>query len=130
MAAEQLVDSEIQAAKQLITALDEAEFDVIAALWVYSSDADRWRFVVAYDGSRAEIQTRYQQAARILFDWRRAHPGNPVLDLDRVRIVSREDPLVKGLGMVMRVESGDLRFSHNMINGVYVEDALIHRLAA
>ncbi|MHB1103286.1 MAG: hypothetical protein ACYC0C_11050 [Devosia sp.] len=131
MATEQLVRSEIEAGLQLIRALDEVAFGVVAALWLYSSEAGKWRFVVATRDDRRNIEKKYLEAAVAASKWKEKHPDRPILDLSRVRIVGREDPLIKGLAVFLHVEGlGEMRFSNNMVNGVYVEDALIHRLAA
>lgn len=57
--------------------------------------------------------------------------AEPILNLGGLRIVGADDPLIGGLRPVVHVDDlGEVRFSNNMVNGVYVEDALIHRLAA
>ena len=131
MATEQLVRSEIDAGLQLVKALDEGGFGVAAALWLYSSDPESWKFVIATDAKPEALEKKYLEAATIASKWRAQNPDRPILDLSSVRIVSVNDPLIKGLRPILRVDGlSEVRFSHNMINGIYVEDALIHRLAA
>lgn len=131
MAADQLVKSEINAGLQLVRVLDAAGFDVKAALWLYSSDADKWRFVIATPDVPKQISQKYLDAATALSSWREANPGRPVLDLSRVRLVGPDDPLIRGLTPILHLDGlGEIRFSHNLVNGIYVEDALVHRLAA
>ena len=130
MATEQLVRSEIDAGLQLVRVLDDAGFGVVAALWLYSSESGTWKFVVGTRDSRKEVSRKYLEAAQAVSKWKEQH-AEPVLDLGRVRIVGADDPLIKGLGPVLHIDDlGEVRFSNNMVNGVYVEDALIHRLAA
>lgn len=131
MAAGSLVRSEIDAGLNLIKALDEAGFGVKAALWLYSSDLDKWRMIIAYRGPKKDIEKKYLEAATVSANWRDQHRNQTILDLSRVRITAGDDPLISGLSPVLRLDGlGEVRFSHNMINGIYVEDALIHRLAA
>ncbi|MBZ9819263.1 hypothetical protein [Mesorhizobium sp. CA4] len=61
-------------------------------------------------------------AATIAADWRKLHPQESILDLSKVKITSADDRLIAGLGIAMRVDGlGEVRFSHNTINGIYVE---------
>lgn len=131
MATEQLVEFELEEGVRLVRALDAGGFPVKAALWLYSSEMDRWRFIIATTEVPKEIARRVREAATIATEWRQAHPDERVLDLARVSFVSENDRLITGLGRVIRVEGiSDVRFSNNMVNGVFVEDAIIHRMAA
>lgn len=131
MAALSLVRSEIEAGLNLIHALDEEEFGVVAALWQYYGDIDKWKLTIAYAGRPEEIERRYLRAATIASKLREKNPDMPVLDLSRVRIVSQEDPLIRGLAPILHVEgTSEIRFSNNIVGGIYIEDAIIHRLAA
>ncbi len=131
MAAGTLVRSDIDAGLGLIRALDAGNFGVAAALWLYNGDLDSWRMVIAYGGSRKDLEKKYLEAATISADWRSSHPTEPILDLSKVKITSADDKLIAGLRPVIRLDGlGEVRFSHNTVNGIYVEDALIHRLAA
>jgi len=131
MAAKQLVESEIEAGKALVRALDSNAFDVQAALWLYSSDTEAWRFVIATPGVPQQLQQKYLEAAVIISNWRQNHPNEAILDLSNVRLVGPGEALIVGLRPIIQVNGlGDVRFSNNLVNGVYVEDALIHRMAA
>ncbi|RUU28419.1 hypothetical protein [Mesorhizobium sp. M6A.T.Ce.TU.016.01.1.1] len=131
MASGALVRADIDAGINLIRALDERKFGVAAALWLYNGDVENWRMVIAYRGARKDLEKKYLDAATIAADWRKARPDEPILDLSKVKITSSDDRLIAGLGTAMRVDGlGEVRFSHNTIDGIYVEDALIHRLAA
>jgi hypothetical protein len=131
MAADTLVRSEVDAGLNLIRALDDGGFGVGAALWLYLGDADTWKLIIAYRGGKDLIGRKYLDAATAVASWREKHPSDPILDLGRVRIVPADDKLIMGLRPVIHVDGlGEVRFSHNLVNGIYVEDALIHRLAA
>lgn len=131
MASTPLVRSDIDAGLNLVRALDENGFAVVAALWLYNSDIDAWRMVIAYGGAKSEIEKRYLAAATVVADWRNANPEQPILELSKVRITSADDPLISGLKPALRVDGlSEIRFSQNTINGIFLEDAVIHRLAA
>ncbi|MDP3896923.1 MAG: hypothetical protein Q8Q62_09630 [Mesorhizobium sp.] len=131
MVAATLVRSDVEAGLNLVHALDKKGFGVIAALWLYNSDTETWRMVIGYEGARKDLERKYLEAATISAEWRKQHPDEPILDLSSVRITSADDSLLVGLKPVVRVDGiGEIRFSRNMVNGIYVEDSLIHRLAA
>jgi hypothetical protein len=131
MASAALVRTDVDAGINLIKALDDKEFGVVAALWLYNSDTETWRMVIAYSGPMKELERKRLEAAIISSDFRASHPDKPILDLSKVKITSADDQLVAGLSPVLRVEGlSEVRFSHNTVNGIFVEDALIHRLAA
>lgn len=130
MASEPLVSSEIDAGLKLLRVLDEAKFGVKAAFWFYHSDQERWRFVIATDDGDRKIETKYLEAANLIAK-ARDKGAVDLLPLDKVKITGSKDPLVTGLATMIQIPgTGNVRFSHNMINGIYVEDAVIHRLAA
>lgn len=131
MATEQLVRSEIDAGLELVRVLDQAGFGVAAALWLFSGETGTWRFVVATKDGKREVSRKYLEAATAISRWRDEHPNDAILELDRVRIVDAQDPLITGLAPIVKIDGlSEIRLSNNLINGVYVEDALIHRLAA
>jgi len=131
MAAGTVVKSDIDAGLNLIRALDETGFGASAALWWYYGDLEDWKLVIAYRGEKKDLEKKYLEAARASARWRSEHPDEPILDLNRVWITSADDQLIKGLKPALSLEGlGEVRFTSNMINGIYVEDAIIHRLAA
>lgn len=132
MAAAQLVGSEIEAGLALVRVLDALDFGVRAALWLYNGETENWRFVIGVDGDREELSRQYYKAAFALAEWRKAHPEHPdLLDLARVKFVLMSDPLITGLARLVQSPTlGSKRLTSNVVNGVYVEDALVHRIAA
>jgi len=103
-------------------------FPLKAALWVYGSDAERWRFVICPTQGRKDSTTFYRDFAKAI---NAAGAQASLLGLDRVDIVEDTSPLVSQLGKTIRVQGGGpVRFTNNVINGVFLEDALILKLAA
>lgn len=132
MVTEQLVTSEVEAGLRLLRALDECGFGAKAAFWLYSSERESWRFVIGVDADPEDLSRQYHKASAAIAAWRNAHPESlPLLDLWRVRFVQMSDPLVLSLATVVPTEAvGETRVSNNYSNGVFVEDALVHRIAA
>ncbi len=132
MAAAQLVATDIEAGLALVRALDACDFGVKAALWLYNGETEVWRFVIGIDVDRKDLSGQYLRAATALAHWRGEHPEHsPLLDLAQVRFASMKDPLITGLARLVQSPGlGNMRLSSNVVNGVYVEDALVHRIAA
>ena len=128
MAETALVESEIALSRALVEFLETHGFPLKAALWVYQSDAERWRFVLCPAEQRQHPITFYRDFAKAIND---AGISRSVLGLDQVHIIDESSPLVSMLGKVIRIEGGgSARFTNNVINGVFLEDALIFKLAA
>ena len=127
MAEDALLNEDIDAAGRLVNFLDDQGLTVRGALWLYDSDAERWRFVVAFKEKRKDITTFYLDVAKA----KSAAQSNDLLDLSRVDIVDPDRSIFTALSGAISV-SGDsrVRFSRNMINGVYLEDAMIYRTFA
>ncbi|GAA0777799.1 hypothetical protein E1180_17145 [Roseibium denhamense] len=131
MATNTLVETDIEAGIELVRALDSAFFGVVAALWLYQSDTDKWKFVIACTAKPNQIESKILEAAQIVANHRNMTDAPHILDLSRVRIVGNTDPLISGLKPVIRLDGlGRVQFSNNLINGIYIEDAVIHRMAA
>jgi hypothetical protein len=124
MAAATLVDEDIAAGHNAVEALDNAGFPVTAAFWLYYSDAETWKLWIATQRAAEDLQKAYLQVGKILID-------QSALDLSRIRLVRPDDPMVRAIASVVRVKGlSDVRFKSNVVNGIYIEDALIYRTAA
>lgn len=132
MAAAQLVGSDIDAGLALVRALDSVNFGVKAALWLYNGETENWRFVIGVEGDRKALSGQYLKAAIAIAEWTKAHPAHAqLLDLAKVKFVLMSDPLITGLARLVQTPAlGSMRLTSNVVNGVYVEDALVHRIAA
>jgi hypothetical protein len=125
MAEDVLVSVNIERGEALMRALDAADFPVVAALWLYNPDIDIWRLVLATPKANSPQKT-YTEIRHIA-----ERAGIEAPDLAQIKLVSPSDPTVTTLSRVVRVEGiGGVRFSKNMINGIYVDDAYIYRAAA
>jgi hypothetical protein len=125
-----LLNSDIDAGLRLLDALDGAGFGVVAALWVYNGDDGQWTFVIAAQGA-SHFFSKIGEAINIIRKWRESHPDGEILDITRIKLVAPDDPLVLGLSPIVEMNGRrDVRVSHRLVNGIYLEDALIHRMAA
>jgi hypothetical protein len=54
-----------------------------------------------------------------------------VLDVTRIALVAPDDPVVRAIGSVISAKGiSDVRLKSNLVNGIYIEDALVYRTAA
>ena len=123
----QLTSEMLQAGEDLVRDLNRRKVTTKAAVWLYMEEPDEWRFVIA---------TPHQRSMGLLpaYEWLQelmSKIGTPI-DLTSMALVDTKDSLVKGLSKSLRARSGTagMRLSHSIINGRFVEDAYIYRVAA
>jgi hypothetical protein len=126
---EQLSAEMIEAGAQLIAKLDTMGLPLEAALWLFDSEINEWRLVIA-SPERARsgpigIYEKIQEARRALGEKAAAVP---------MLLITQMDPnqeLIRSFrkGMPTGVGIARIRFTKNVIGGRYVDDALIYRLA-
>lgn len=128
MAAAVLVDADVEMGRELLRILDETNFPVTAAAWIYFPDIEEWRLVIRTPKAEKNLQQALLELAVSLDkrgDLRKR------LDLARVKLVPPQDKMLAAMGSIVKVEGiSSIRFSRNVINGVLIDDALIYRLAA
>jgi hypothetical protein len=130
MAKEPLVNADIEAAQRLVAFLDSNGLPVSTALWLYESEAERWRFLVAIGSRKARKSpiSYYNEVANLIHA---KGSGLDLLELGSVEFVDSKEPVVSRLSQFFTGESAvPIRLSHTRVNDLYVEDALIYRLAA
>ncbi len=116
-----------RAGRNLVQALDAAKFPVSGALWLFNPEADDWRLLIVSprvtENSLSKAFTQLHQIARKL-------PEFPLL-LSSVSLVPPDNPLIVQLRKALKTGPDDIagiRFSRNVIDGTYIEDAYIYRL--
>ena len=128
MAAAVLVDADVEMGRELVRILDEAQFPVTGAAWIYYPDVGEWRLVIRTPKAEKNLQQALLEMAVALDkrgDLRKR------LDLSRVKLVPPKDKMLAAMGSVVRADGlSTIRFTRNVINGVLIDDALIYRLAA
>jgi hypothetical protein len=125
MAEDALVGFDVERGAELVRALDAAGFPVLAALWMHYPDIETWKLLIATPKAN-EPQKAYTEIRHIVDGAKLDAP-----DLAQIRLVLPDDQTVTTLSQAIRVEGlSGVRFSRNMINGIYVDDAYIYRAAA
>lgn len=121
MAEEPLVEADIDAGRALVKALDGAGVGVRGAFWFYLTDVDRWKLMIVSDAAKQGSRDLYVKAISL----------KPELDLSKVEFVAPSSPIFAALSRYFRFEGlSGVRVSRNMLDGVYVDDAYVYRLAA
>ena len=126
---ESLTEAMIRAGAALTRKLDERRWPVVASLWLYASEANQWRLLlasplVASDGPRKSYEivqaalaaTPAAEGTMSLSDVGVTEPTAPLISLLRAAV---------GTGPVV----GGLRFTREVINGRFIEDAYIYRMS-
>ena len=125
---EQLTDSMIQAGGELTRKLDDIGLPSSVALWLFDAEVNEWRLLFA----SPEVSTRgprhvYKQIGLALQQLGEKAAAAP---LSVIGLLDEHAELVKLLRIAIRTgpSGGQVRFSKNVINGHFIEDALIYRV--
>lgn len=125
---EQLTGEMIEAGAQLTAQLDELGLPIAAALWFFMPEINEWRLLfasaeVSAAGPRS-VYKKIQEARQALGEKVEAVPFSAIGLLDA------NDQLVQLLRVALQTGGGvsRIRFSKNVINGHFIEDALIYRI--
>src|ERR1700722_2417540 len=119
-----LTDKMIKAGEDLVRVLNEAEFPLRAALWVYFSELEYWRMYLVIPGIRAEGRRKFYRRISSLTRNEAKFPVEFHLGL-----VDANDTVAKSLGKP--VKAGDLansRYPRGTIRGKYFDDAHVYPL--
>jgi hypothetical protein len=124
----QLTPELIQEGAVLVKGLDKAGVSPDAALWFYFPDINAWKLLLAevkvgpegprgvYRAVQKTLQTLRKQITHI--------------SLEDVVLAKPDAPIIRLLAHAIVTSPGinSIRFTHNVINGTLIEDALIYRL--
>lgn len=128
MATTALVGADIEMGREFIKILDETNFPITGAAWIYFPDVEEWRLIVRTPRAEKDLQGALRQVAAALDE---KGDLRTRIDLSRVKLVPPKDKMLAAMGSVVRAEGiSTVRFTRNVINGVLIDDALIYRLAA
>ncbi|MDD5264615.1 MAG: hypothetical protein PHU43_07235, partial [Candidatus Bipolaricaulis sp.] len=129
MVAGMLTEDMVQRGAALIRRLDSQGYSPDAALWLYFSDLEEWKLVLAQAKlSRRGPRAGYEIVQRALSS-ETPDPGQ--LPLNLVAITKPDAPLITLLSSAIHTDRsiGGIRFTSSVINGTVIEDAYIYRLA-
>lgn len=125
---EQLTENMIRSGAELTSKLDEIGVSVVAALWFFVPEINEWRLLFASPAVSAQgPRTVYESIHRALEEL----GGDAAIPLSMIGVLDSEADLVHLLKAAIRTGPGisRIRFSKNVINGHFIDDALIYRAA-
>lgn len=129
MVAKTLTDEMVQSGADLVKQLDARGESPDAALWLYFSDLQEWKLVLA------EMKMSSQGPRAVYEAIREALSSMPKelkpLSLELISVAKPDAPLIQLLSSAVQTGPGigGIRFTNNVINGTVIEDAYIYRLA-
>ena len=125
---EPLTEAMIRAGAELTRKLDEQGWPVVASLWWYRSEPNRWRLVLASPLVVSEGSWKSYEIVQAALAATPAVEG--VLALSDVSVTEPTDPLIALLRAAARTEAmvEGLRFTRTVINGRFIDDAYIYRV--
>ena len=122
-----LVGIDIDGGERLVSTLEKAGLDIRAALWLYSSDPDKWELVIAspfidQNGPKKTytfIQSELAEMKSVL-----------EIDLEDISVVSPEHRIIKALLKIRRLyPNGTIRWlDGDLIDNVFIEAAYVYHL--
>jgi hypothetical protein len=124
-----LVERDFQDGEILIKELDKAHINVHSAFWLYDSEADHWRLIIASTAADfASPKKAYTHIQNVLKSMGKT--GVSVgFSLENISVISPNDPFINILNKAIKTGPKDIsgiRFSRNRIGNSYIEDAYIY----
>ncbi len=127
---EQLTDAMIEVGELLTKKLDDIGFPIRIALWLYLPDRNQWRLYfespdIPITGPRMVFE-QIEKARNLLGE------QGEIVPLSMISLLNQREELFQLLLSAVRTNKtmSRIRFSRNVINGHYIDDALIYRNAA
>jgi hypothetical protein len=126
---EQLTPAMVDAGAALTAKLDEAGVPVTSALWLFVPDINEWRLFFASPEVSAKGPREIYERIRLAIEG--LGPAATSVPLSVVGLLDPDADLVRLLRETVKTGPGisRIRFSKNVINGHFVDDALIYRAA-
>ena len=125
---EQLTETMIRSGAELTEKLDSMGLPLAAAMWFFVPEVNEWRLFFASPevdalGPRS-VYKKIQDAVAAL-------GGETPIPLSMIGVLDAEADVVHLLQAVVRTgpDINRIRFSKNVINGHFINDALIYRVA-
>lgn len=111
----------------LVDALSRAGIEPRAAVWVYNADTDIWRLWIVPPASIADKREFYRRVSEVISQ-NRDQLG--LLDPSDIEFTKATHPAMSALARFARVEGkSDVRIKDNMLNGFFLSDGIILKLA-
>jgi len=124
---EPLTEEMINAGAELTRRLDEANWLVVASFWYFVPEQNQWKLIFASPRLLSD------GPAQAYYAIRRASPAlrEQFPSLKQIYVVPPDDEVVEALGLAVHTgwTISGIRFSRNTINGRFIEDAYLYRIA-
>ena len=116
----------ILSGKQLLSAAD-SKLPIAAAFWLLPPETSSWRLVLATPAVRAEGPKSVYKKLMALLKRIQTPAG---LSMANISVIDTTDPVVSLFRTAIRTTHGigDIRFTRNTINGVFIPDAYVYRI--
>ena len=126
----ELNQEKIDLGKKVLIGLDQDEFPVAAAFWLLDTDAASWKYMIASSvldevGPIAAYQKFLQELEKIV------DPRHDDFS-HHVSLISPSSPLVRLLKVAVNTgptSVSGIRFTGNVINNQYIDDAYLYRVS-
>jgi hypothetical protein len=125
MVKETLSEEMIAAGAELTKSLDRARWPVVAAFWLFESETNHWRLVLASPAVSEEgPREAYRHVSEAL------HATRPALPLESVSVVPSDHPIVRAFRSAYGTGRGleGRRVFRSAIDGHFVDDAYVYRV--
>ncbi|MTT32405.1 hypothetical protein GMB86_10345 [Terrilactibacillus sp. BCM23-1] len=123
-----LVEQDLKNGERLIRKLDELNFIVHSAFWLYIPESDIYRLMIATplvdEIGPQEVYRKIKSTIDLIeepFD----------ISLQSISVISPNNELIKILGTFTKTDANainGIRFTRNTINNMYIEDSYIYRI--
>jgi hypothetical protein len=110
---------------QLLEQLDKANIPIDAALWLYSSEAQQWRLILASPLVHLEGPKHLYKHVQ----GRLIKTPDSQITLSDISVIDTSDPFITILRKAIKTGKGisDIRFKKGFIHGIQIESAVIYR---
>ncbi|PFY72530.1 hypothetical protein [Bacillus wiedmannii] len=124
-----LVERDFKDGALLIENLDSNKFPVSSAFWIYNSESELWRLIIATPlVDVLGTKNAYIQVNKIIHKL----GDNIDIPLQSISVISPKHMLVKVLRKAIQTEKNaisSIRFTNNTIGNSFIEDAYIYRMS-
>lgn len=127
MAKEALLESQIQAGRELLKTLDHDQIDIQSAVWMYHSENEKWKLLLF--SPQFHRKNAIDEYSRLFTELMKTSASGE-LPYESLQLVFDDDRLVPILKAFATVKGESMvRLGSTYLNGQFIEDALIYRNA-
>jgi hypothetical protein len=117
----------VTSGQELVRLLDETKLKPRAAIWVFNPDNNIWRLWIVPAINVTDKNEFYRILSETISRHREILHG---FDISSTELVSDNHPAIKGLKSIFRLAGiGSIHLANNTLNGFYLPDGIILRMA-